>query len=119
MKNNSLWGEIMEVKDVRGMPIHKGVHVRYTGTGSAGEALDFKSDDEGKWVLLDTTELWYNTDFLEVIDENEYEKIKNKTTLKGRMEQKELEGKEKIDKIKSKGKLEDVDMSNELCDGGG
>lgn len=110
----------MEVEDVRGIPIHKGVHVRYTGTGSAGEAVDFKSEDKSNWVLLDTTDLWYKSDFLEVIDDKEYEKIKNNTSLKSRMKQKELEGNEKIDKIKSsKGKLEDVDMSNELCDGGG
>lgn len=110
----------MEVEDVRGIPIQKGVHVRYTGTGSAGEAIDFKSEDDNNWVLLDTTDLWYKSDFLEVIDEKEYEKIKNNTSLKSRMKQKELEGKEKIDKIKkSKGNLEDVDMSNELCDGGG
>lgn len=110
----------LEVEDVRGIPIHKGVHVRYTGTGSAGEAVDFKSEDNINWVLLDTTDLWYRSDFLEVMEETEFEKIKNNTTLKSRMKQKELEGKEKIDKIKkSKGKLEDVDMSNELCDGGG
>ncbi len=111
----------MEVEDVRGKSILKGVHVRYTGTGSAGEALDFKSDDNGKWVLLDTTDLWYKSEFLEVIGETEYNKIINHTIFKTEEIQDDIDENEKIkEKIKrSKGKFEEVDMSNELCDGGG
>lgn len=111
----------MKVDDVRGKPILKGVHVRYTGTGSAGEAVDFKSDDNGTWVLLDTTDLWYKTEFVEVIGETEYNKIQNHTIFKAEEKSEEHDEKEKIKgKIKrSKGSFEDVDMSNELCDGGG
>ncbi len=111
----------MEVEDVRGKPIQKGVHVRYTGTGSAGEAVDFKSDDTGTWVLLDTTDLWYKTKFVEVIGESEYNKMKNHTIFKSEVKQEEVNDKELVKgKIKrSKGTFEDVDMSNELCDGGG
>jgi hypothetical protein len=111
----------MAVEDVRGKPIDKGVHVRYTGTGSAGEAVDFRTDDQGTWVLLDTTDLWYKTKFLEVIGETEYNKMKNHTIFKSENAQKDANSeesvKEKINKAKSK--FEDVDMSNELCDGGG
>ena len=109
----------MDIEDVRGKPIQKGVHVRYTGTGSAGEAVDFKTDDQGSWVLLDTTDLWYKTSSLEVIGETEYNKMKNHTIFKS--EKKEDNSKENIkEKVKkSKNKLDDVDMSNELCDGGG
>jgi hypothetical protein len=111
----------VEVEDVRGKPIQKGVHVRYTGTGSAGEAVDFKSDDTGTWVLLDTTDLWYKTKFVEVIGESEYNKMKNHTIFKSEVKQEEVNDKELVKgKIKrSKGTFEDVDMSNELCDGGG
>jgi len=45
----------MEVADATGKTILKGSHVRYTGTGSAGEVLDVKSDDEGTWAKIDTT----------------------------------------------------------------
>jgi hypothetical protein len=111
----------MHIEDVRGKPIQKGVHVRYTGTGSAGEAVDFRTDDQGTWVLLDTTDLWYKTQSIEVIGETEYNKMKNHTIFKSEKEQGESESKESVsDRIKkSKSKFEDVDMSNELCDGGG
>jgi hypothetical protein len=111
----------MDFEDVRGKPIRKGVHVRYTGTGSAGEAVDFKSDDEGTWVLLDTTDLWYKTKFLEVMGESEYNKLKNHTIFKTEEKQADIKDKEKVSGIikKSKSKFDDVDMSNELCDGGG
>lgn len=106
------------LEDVRGIPINKGNHVRYTGTGSTGEVTDLKSDDEGSWVLLDTTELWYKTDALEVIKEEDYLKIKNHTIFKSEnQDKKEEEVKGKIQR--SKTKFENVDMSNELCDGGG
>jgi len=111
----------MEVEDVRGKPIQKGVHVRYTGTGSAGEAVDFRPTDQGTWVLLDTTDLWYKTNSLEVIGETEYNKMKNHTIFKSEKTQKDANSEESVkDKInKAKSKFEDVDMSNELCDGGG
>ena len=109
----------MDIEDVRGKPIQKGFHVRYTGTGSAGEAVDFKTDDQGTWVLLDTTDLWYKTNSIEVIGETEYNKMKDHTIFKS--EKVDDNSKENVrDKIKkSKSKFEDVDMSNELCDGGG
>jgi len=108
------------VEDVRGKPISKGFHVRYTGTGSTGEVMDLRSDENGNWILLDTTDLWYSTDSLEVIDKADYEKIKNHTIFKTKGKE-EVDEKEKVKgKIKrSKTKFDDVDMSNELCDGGG
>ncbi len=89
-----------------------GSHARYTGTGSAGEIVDIRADEQGTWAKIDTTELWYNSQFLEVIDENEYQRIKHK--------EKELSNKEKVKKdVSLKKKLEEIDMSSELCDGGG
>ncbi len=89
-----------------------GSQVRYTGTGSAGEIIDVKTDEEGTWAKIDTTELWYNSRFLEVIDQNEYQRIKRK--------ERKLTSKEKVKKdVSIKKKLEEIDMSSELCDGGG
>lgn len=106
----------LEVADAHGKNIFKGSNVRYTGTGSAGEVLDIKIDEEGNWAKMDTTNLWYNSQFLELIDQNEYQRIKRK-----QKQTKDLSGKEeKVKKAVSlKKKLEDVDMSSELCDGGG
>ncbi|HOI71357.1 MAG TPA: DUF2098 domain-containing protein [Methanobacterium sp.] len=114
----------MEVH-AQGKSIIKGSHVRYTGTGSAGEVLDIKSDDEGTWAKIDTTDLWYNSEFLEPINPREYERLKLRNQRRKEVsakddEQETTKSKDDIAKaVNSKKKLEDVDMSNELCDGGG
>jgi len=100
-----------------------GVHVRYNGTGSAGEVLALRSDDDdGIWAKVDTTQLWYNSRYLELLDKDEYMKIKNRESKrknnKFNEESDEREvTKKKVDSIKKD--LEGVDMSTELCDGGG
>lgn len=70
----------MGVKNVeaakRNEELSIGVHVRYNGTGSAGEVLALRSDDDGIWAKVDTTQLWYNSRYLELLDEGEYRKIK-------------------------------------------
>jgi hypothetical protein len=102
--------------------ILKGTHVRYKGTGSAGEVLDLRSDDEGIWAKVDTTDLWYNTRYLELLDEEEYLKLKSReerrrvSKFDEEADQKQV-SKKKVDSLKKQ--LEDADMSNELCDGGG
>lgn len=102
----------MVVADATGKSIIVGSHVRYTGTGSAGEVLDLKEDDEGTWAKVDTTKLWYNSEFLELINQHEYDRIHRR----GR-QRKEIDKVEKAVSLKKQ--LEDVDMSSELCDGGG
>jgi hypothetical protein len=107
----------MEVADARGKNILRGVHVRYRGTGSAGEVLDVKTDAEGTWAKMDTTKLWYNSQFLEVVDKKEFERTKLKEVQRA---QKQKEAEEHVQKVVNmKKKLEDIDMSSELCDGGG
>lgn len=113
----------MQITDPRGKNILKGVHVRYTGTGTAGEVLDVREDPEGKWAKMDSTDMWYNTRFLEVLKPEEYQKVKRRETLKERVKAAEETDKEEMARQtveKMKNKIgEDVDMSNELCDGGG
>jgi hypothetical protein len=102
--------------------ILRGAHVRYKGTGSAGEVLDLRSDDEGIWAKVDTTDLWYNTRYLEVLDEEEYLKLKNREMHRRVNKFDEEADKKQVTKKKAdslKKQLEDVDMSSELCDGGG
>ena len=48
----------MEAANSKNKEISVGSHVRYTGTGSAGEVLGLRSDDEGLWAKVDTTQLW-------------------------------------------------------------
>lgn len=107
----------MDIVKTQGKNIIRGLHVRYNRTGSAGEVLDVKTDAEGTWAKMDTTDLWYNSQFLEVVDKKDYERIKLKEAQRA---QKQKEAKEKVKKaISMKKKLEDIDMSSELCDGGG
>ncbi|WP_135613061.1 DUF2098 domain-containing protein [Methanococcoides sp. AM1] len=56
------------VVDVNGTPITIGSNVRYINTNSIGEITDIKTDDEGTWALLDTTELYYRVDTLQITD---------------------------------------------------
>lgn len=115
----------MGVKNVeaakRNEELSIGVHVRYNGTGSAGEVLALRSDDDGIWAKVDTTQLWYNSRYLELLDEGEYRKIKDRESKKNQKldedaDERELT-KKKIDSLKED--LEGVDMSTEMCDGGG
>ena len=98
----------MEVSDSCGKPIIKGSYVVYAGTGTIGKVIDLKTEDKGLWAKIDATDLWYNSRYLQAIDN---------------IKEKELERKSKDikEKIKERKKLvgDDIDMSSELCDGGG
>jgi hypothetical protein len=99
----------MEISDSCGKPIIKGSYVIYTGTGTIGKVVDFKTEDNGTWAKIEDTDLWYKSNYLQAID---------------KIQEKRLEKASKEDirkKIKERKKLvgEDIDMSTELCDGGG
>ncbi len=99
----------MENIDACGKPIEKGSYVIYNGTGTIGKVLDLKTEDNKVWAKVDSTELWYNMKYVQAI---------------GNIEEKDLEKRRKEDlkeKVKKRQKLvgDDVDMSSELCDGGG
>ncbi|SCG85299.1 DUF2098 domain-containing protein [Methanobacterium congolense] len=109
----------MEVKDALGKTISKGFYVRYSGTGSAGTVIDLKSDESGNWAKVDATELWYQGQYLEIIDKVKYENLNHGKTSEPEETQTDREmTNKKLEKAK-KIKLDDVDMSSELCDGGG
>jgi hypothetical protein len=109
--------------DFKGKNIEKGTHVRYIGTGTAGEVLDVREDQKVKWAQMDSTKLWYNIRFLEVMNPDEYQRVKRRETLREKVSSLEETEKDEVtrktvEKLKKKFG-EDVDMSNELCDGGG
>jgi hypothetical protein len=115
-------GEDVEAVNQKNKEILVGSHVRYSGTGSAGEVLSVRSDEDGVWAKMDTTELWYNSRYLELLNEEEYTRFKRResrrNTTKSSDETDDKEAtKKKLESIKKN--LEDIDMSNELCDGGG
>lgn len=98
----------MEVIDACGKSINQGSYVIYEGTGTIGKVSDIKTIDEDTWAKIDTTDLWYKSSALQLVDNADKKIIKESNEdLK--------------EKIKKRQKLvgEDIDMSNELCDGGG
>jgi len=98
----------MESLDSCGKPIEKGAYVLYTKTGTIGKVTDIKTENEEAWAKIDSTNLWYNSQFIQAIDKKE----------EGKIESRKEDAMDRVKKIK-KGTLEDVDMSTELCDGGG
>ncbi len=98
----------MEVLDNYGRTIAAGTYVIYGGTGTIGKVSDIKTIEEDTWAKVDSTDLWYKSDTLQVVEKTD--KLVKKATKE--------DLKERVKKMK---KLvdEDVDMSTELCDGGG
>jgi len=100
----------MESLDSCGKPIEKGSYVIYNGTGTIGKIVDIKSENNESWIKVDSTDLWYNSQFIQAIDKAEEAKIESKF--------KKEEAAEKVKRMKKR-TFDDVDMSTELCDGGG
>lgn len=98
----------MEVTDVCGKSIAEGSYVIYQGTGTMGKVAAIKTIDNDIWARIDSTNLWYKSNTLQVIDKSDEKLTKvSKEDLK-----------EKIMRVR-KTVGEDIDMSSELCDGGG
>ena len=68
----------LKVFDIRGREIKVGDYVKYINTGTVGEVTEIMEDEEGIWAFLDTTELYYKIDFLELTDEIVKKEAKSK-----------------------------------------
>lgn len=88
----------MTLTDKQGREIKVGTYVIYPTTGTIGEVLEIKQEDNTTWVLLqydELTRLWYNTDYLEVTDKR-YKKEKEDNPQSETLEDEILE--EQLDK---------------------
>ncbi len=56
-------------RDARDQTITVGSYVKYEGTHTRGKVTDIKADGDHKWILLDSTNLFYDSRHLELIDE--------------------------------------------------
>ncbi|WP_342304035.1 DUF2098 domain-containing protein [Methanolobus sp. ZRKC5] len=68
--------EMIEALDVDGNPIVIDSVVRYLNTGTVGRVLELKEDEDGVWVLMDTTGLYYKPETLVLADASEIIKEK-------------------------------------------
>lgn len=57
----------LKASDISGNPLKIGSFVEYVNTGTKGTVTEIISDDEGVWVLIDKTNLYYKPDVLRLI----------------------------------------------------
>ncbi len=57
--------------DARGKNISIDNHIRYVDTGTVGEVVDIKTENEIDWVKIDKTNLWYDAKLVELLDEKD------------------------------------------------
>jgi len=101
----------MEILDGRGKPVNVGLLVRYSGTGTTGEVSAVKLEEDLGWVQIDHSELWYNSESMEVLGQNNNNSQKSSKNLNA------IEALEKAKKNKKD--LSDAAMGTGTCDGGG
>lgn len=70
--------EELKVFDIRGLEIKIDDYVKYINTGTIGKVTEIMEDEEGVWVFLDSTELYYKVELLELTDEVVKEEAKRR-----------------------------------------
>lgn len=101
----------MEILDGRGKPVNVGLTVRYGGTGTTGDVSAVKLEDDVGWVQIDHSEIWYDSESMEVLGKNNINSKKSSNNLNAN---------EALEKAKKNKKdLSDVAMGTGTCDGGG
>lgn len=74
--------EKTEVLSMEGDLIEVGSVVRYIHTGTVGRVTDIKEDEDGIWLLLDSSQLFYKPETLVIADEGELkEEMKLRTSV--------------------------------------
>jgi hypothetical protein len=64
----------MEVLDVNGKQICKGLRVKYIRTHTMGKVTNILIKDNFAWIKLDSNGLYYRSDYIEVIENIEADK---------------------------------------------
>lgn len=74
--------------DRNGQEIHVGDVVKYINTTTIGTVLEIMQDAEGIWALIDTTDLYYIVEMLELTDELPPKKDTDDRTVEKEIEEK-------------------------------
>lgn len=96
--------------DAREKEIALDSHVRYVDTGTIGKVIDIRSRDGSDWVLIDKTNLWYQSNLVELLDEKDLKKKYNDR------DNDEIDIEALKDKASS---LENMEMDSSVAEGGG
>ena len=110
MTNN--FGVQMNVFDAREIPIEIGSFVRYSRTGTISEVLAIEEIDNKNWIKLAKTDLLYSPDFLEVLDEKDFDS--------DAVDFKDREVEVDVEDIKDfRDDFENMELSSNVAEGGG
>lgn len=73
----------MEALDSRGNKISEGLRVKYNGTHTIGKIDKIISKNGVFWIKIDTTNLYYRSDYVEIVEGKEdYERSNKKHKIK-------------------------------------
>lgn len=82
----------METLDSNGKKINQGIMVKYTRTHTVGRVDKIISENGAFWVKIDTSGLYYRSEYIEVIEGNNAYIERNKLNkLKNKSEKFEIE----------------------------
>ena len=110
MTNN--FGVPMDVFDAREIPIEVGSFVRYSRTGTISEVIAIEEIDNKNWIKLAKTELLYSPEFLEVLDEKDFDS--------DAVDFKDREVEVDVEDIKDfRDDFENMELSSNVAEGGG
>ncbi|MDO5859511.1 DUF2098 domain-containing protein [Methanobrevibacter sp.] len=97
------------VLDARDKEIALGSHVRYVDTGTIGEVVDLKTENDIGWVRIKKTDLWYRSKLVELLDEKDLK-------VKSFDDDDEID----IEALKEKAlDLENIELDSNVAEGGG
>lgn len=100
------------VFDARDIELTLDSYVRYVDTGTIGQIVDIKIENDIGWVKLDKTNLWYRANLVELLDQKD---IKNSNFYDGRDDE-DLD----VEAMKEKAaSFEDMQMDSSVAEGGG
>jgi hypothetical protein len=81
----------MEVLDINGKKISNGLYVKYIGTHTVGKVDNILIRDEIAWIKLDSSGLYYRSDYIEVIESNGIIKQDKPKKIKSKSEKFKIE----------------------------
>ena len=95
--------------DAREKKIAVGNYVRYVDTGTIGQIVEIKTENDIDWVRIDKTNLFYRANLVELLDEKD---LNNKSDF----DDDDVD----IEALKEKAlDLENIELDSNVAEGGG